>query len=160
VNNDIEYLFWCSLAIWITSLVKCFFKTLAYFSLFYLLLTFSLSVLSSVELLAFFVSCERNLCLYWGREDYSVFLQKFFWETVFLVYVMGCHFFFFTYHRYPYPFDPTSFVEKPILVALQLHFCQTGGCICVGLFLIMFCSISPLVCPWPVPIILIILAPW
>lgn len=45
---------------------------------FVLPITFSLSVLSSVELLAFFVSCERNLCLYRGREDYSVFLQKFF----------------------------------------------------------------------------------
>lgn len=71
-------------------------------------------------------------------------------ETGFLVYVMGCHFF--TY-RYPYPFDPTSFVEKTILVALQLPFCQTDGCICVVLFLIMFCSISPLVYPWPVPVI-------
>lgn len=131
--------------------------------LFYLLVTFSLSVLSSVELLAFFVSCE--IFVFIKVVKIILFFFKSFFDLPFkstrnwvfsVCYVLS---FLFTY-RYAYPFDPTSFVEKTILVALQLHFCQTGGCVCVGLFLIVLCSVSPLVCPWPVPVILIILAPW
>lgn len=106
------------------------------FSLFYLLLLFH-SQYCLLLVLAFFVSCERNLCLFRGRERLFCFSPKVvliyhsnLQETGFLVYVMGCHFF--TY-RYPYPFD---------LLLLKDHPCCTTASVLSNRWLYMCRPVS------------------